>query len=253
MKNENKLGVYILASGKGSRMGDITEFIPKPLLPLRGKQIIRRLLDYLLNRGIQNINVNYAYLKEKWTDLIEEYNNVSFFDTSNNTNIVENFFYMMMQNKHKYDTIILMSADIFFDYRIIEKAIESHYENRNDVSVILNKYCGKWKKWKYIFNGNKISKIEIADSIQATERYFLILSYGILMQYTKGLTINIGKNEADFKNNIAYGQGLCFLVKNMLDLGIRINYEFYDCDLVNINTIDDFKAAEELAAKLDAE
>ena len=251
MSNTNEVDIYILASGKGTRMGELTATTPKPLLPLHEKPIIRRLLGYLLNREIFNISVNYAYLKEKWQSLIKEYNSVSFFNTSSNKNIVQCFFNMIMQNECIHNTIVLMSADIFFDYRIIEEAIKHHNAKNHKVTVVLNKNCGKWKRWKYIIESDEIFNIQIADDIQPVERYFLIFSANALTQYTNNFTTNIGENNEEFMNNIAYGQGLCFLVKNMLDAGIKINTIFYENKLININNIDDYREAEALAAELD--
>lgn len=251
MNDDKEIGVYILASGKGTRMGDVTKTVPKPLLTLHGKPIIYRLLDYLLSCEIFNINVNYAYLKDKWEETIKKYHMVNFYNTSSSASIVECFFNMLMQNGHKENTIVLMSADIFFDYRIIKMAVERHKQAHNDVSLVLNKSSGRWKKWQYSFKNDEILDIQIADSIQPIERYFLIFSADILSQYTNGYTKNVGQSLDEFEKNNAYGKGLCFLVKNMLDFGIRVNYQFYDNTLININSIDDFKDAEALAAEIE--
>lgn len=252
MNDSKEIGIYILASGKGTRMGDMTKTVPKPLLTLCGKPIIRRLLDNLLGCGFFNISVNYAYLKNKWEDTIKEYQDVNFYNTSSSESIVQCFFNMLLQNECKESTIVLMSADIFFDYRIIEMAIERHKQARNDISLVLNKSSGRWKKWQYSIKNDEIVDIQISDSIQPIERYFLIFSADALSRYTNGFSKNMGQSLKEFERNSAYGKGLCFLVKNMLDFGIRVNYQFFDKRLVNINTIDDFKDAETLVAEIES-
>ncbi|MCS6977187.1 MAG: sugar phosphate nucleotidyltransferase [Gemmatales bacterium] len=42
----------ILCGGKGERLRPLTDVIPKPLVPLRGRPILRHLMDYLYASGI---------------------------------------------------------------------------------------------------------------------------------------------------------------------------------------------------------
>ena len=63
----------ILAGGYGTRMKPLTDFIPKPLLPLGEKTIIEHLIDHCIKNGFSKIllTLNYKadliieYLKEK--------------------------------------------------------------------------------------------------------------------------------------------------------------------------------------------
>ena len=43
----------ILAAGKGTRMGDLTEETPKPMLPVEGRPILEHILTGLRESGIQ--------------------------------------------------------------------------------------------------------------------------------------------------------------------------------------------------------
>ena len=251
MKSSGEVSVYILASGKGTRMGEMTKIIPKPLLPLNGKPIICRLLDYLLEEGFQP-NVNYAYLKDEWGEIISQYNSTNFYDTSALNNIVQCFFFMLKNDPHISDVIVLMSADLFFDYRLIPQALNFHNQSLGDVTLILNKKCGRWKKWVYDIKGDDLIDIKISDVIQSTERYFLIFSRKALINYTKNFTVNIGHTQDEFDKNSSYGKGLCFLTKNMLDFGLKVKYKIFDDALININSVDDFRIAEHIANELDA-
>jgi len=58
----------IIAGGKGTRLGEQTENIPKPLTLLRGKPILERIILWLKNNGVQNIVIGVAYKKEKIMD-----------------------------------------------------------------------------------------------------------------------------------------------------------------------------------------
>lgn len=51
----------ILAAGQGSRMGKITETIPKSLLPIGNTNVVCRLINQLLNLGMDDISIVVGY------------------------------------------------------------------------------------------------------------------------------------------------------------------------------------------------
>ena len=52
----------ILSAGFGSRLGNITDKVPKPLVKVGEKAVIEYIIDYLRKSGIEEIAVNLHYL-----------------------------------------------------------------------------------------------------------------------------------------------------------------------------------------------
>lgn len=55
----------LLAAGRGTRLGDLTREIPKPLLEVGGKPIIFRIIDGLAGAGVRDVTVITGHLAEQ--------------------------------------------------------------------------------------------------------------------------------------------------------------------------------------------
>jgi MurNAc alpha-1-phosphate uridylyltransferase len=56
----------ILAAGRGERMRPLTDTVPKPLLPVRGKPLIVWHLEALARSGVREVVINTAWLEEQF-------------------------------------------------------------------------------------------------------------------------------------------------------------------------------------------
>ena len=55
----------ILAGGRGTRLGQLTEYTPKPMLPVAGRPILERLVLHLVGSGIRQVFLSVSYLAEQ--------------------------------------------------------------------------------------------------------------------------------------------------------------------------------------------
>jgi N-acetyl-alpha-D-muramate 1-phosphate uridylyltransferase len=55
----------LLAAGRGERMRPLTDKVPKPLLPVRGKPLIVHHLERLASSGVREVVINVAWLGER--------------------------------------------------------------------------------------------------------------------------------------------------------------------------------------------
>ncbi len=79
----------IMAAGFGSRLRPLTLATPKPLIRVQGKVIIERMIEALLQNGMEEIVVVVGYKKEAFAYLAERYREVSlvenpYYDSCNN-------------------------------------------------------------------------------------------------------------------------------------------------------------------------
>jgi NDP-sugar pyrophosphorylase family protein len=65
----NKPTLIILAGGKGTRLGNLTKEIPKPMVDVCGKPFLFWLIDYYYKQGFRNIIISTGYK----ANVIEEY------------------------------------------------------------------------------------------------------------------------------------------------------------------------------------
>lgn len=59
---------FILAAGKGKRLGSLTESVPKPMLELSGKPILEHNILMCKKTGVKDIFINLHYLPDIITD-----------------------------------------------------------------------------------------------------------------------------------------------------------------------------------------
>ena len=55
----------ILAAGRGERMRPLSDAVPKPLIAVRGRSLLDRIMDRLAEHGVRNIVVNVHHLGEQ--------------------------------------------------------------------------------------------------------------------------------------------------------------------------------------------
>ena len=65
--------LMILAAGYGKRMNKLTHSIPKPLLKINNKELLRHNIDFFTNLGCNKIIINTHYLHNKIQHCIERY------------------------------------------------------------------------------------------------------------------------------------------------------------------------------------
>jgi len=128
-----KFKAVILAAGKDINLFPLTEDIPKALLDIKGKTILKRQIEMLKNVGISDIAIVRGYKKDRIN-----FPNLEYFDNDNyeNTGILASLF--MAREFMDTDTIVLY-GDILFGIDILKKLMETQY----NTTLVIDR---GWKK-----------------------------------------------------------------------------------------------------------
>ena len=131
----------ILAAGRGSRMGKLTEERPKCLVNFNGKTLLSRLFEVLNTSGIDKIAVVTGYKRELVSNIgIKEFHNKKW----NETNMVSSL--VCADEWLASEPCIVSYSDIFYDASAIKSLINSN-------SKLAITYDPKWRElWEQRFD-----------------------------------------------------------------------------------------------------
>lgn len=130
----------ILAAGQGTRLRPFTDFIPKTMVPLKGRPIIEYQMDCFKNNGISEVHVVAGYKEDKLqVRRIQKKLNPAY----DRTNMVASL-YVLKDLFDGTSDIIISYGDIIFDNVVLAKMLKEHGDQ---ISII---YDLNWLKlWSY--------------------------------------------------------------------------------------------------------
>jgi len=174
----------IIAAGEGSRMGKLTQNIPKPLIMINGKSIIERQLSILKQNGILDIIIITGPHHEKFNfKKIKYIRDDNFLEHDQLGSLIS-------AKKEISGDVILLFADIIFENSVITKILESN----SDISIAVD------MNWERTYASRPNSSFDDADKVRFEE--------GNLSRIFKTMT------EEDKKFEIGEFIGLMKLSKN---------------------------------------
>lgn len=126
-----KMKAVILAAGVGSRIKPLTDNCPKSLLKVAGKPILERMINHILECGIQEIVFVLGYLdtqikgfvKAKYPDLKAHFIINEKYEQTNT-----GYSLMLTEIAMKGDGFIKFDADVVFDISVLRRLIASPFE-----------------------------------------------------------------------------------------------------------------------------
>lgn len=144
----------LLAAGMGTRLRPLTLETPKSLIEVNGKALLERQIEFLKERGINDIIIVTGYLNEKFEYLKEKYGlNLVFNDKYD---VYNNIYSMYLVRDYLADAYVI-DADVYINRNFILSDI--------DKSTYFSAYKKNVKnEWKLCFDeNNKVNDIKIID------------------------------------------------------------------------------------------
>lgn len=195
MRDKKNITAVIPAAGLSRRLKPLTDHTPKCLLDIEGKSLLQRMIDSILDNGVEKFILVTGYRNEMIENFVRHnYESIDFtfinnpdFENNNNS------YSLWLASEFVKGDMLLLDSDIFFESGIITSMISSHKENiiavnftdeldEEQVKVELDNE----KKLLYIGKDTPIEK-SAGESIGIAlfSSYFLKTLFGILNRKIK--------------------------------------------------------------------
>ncbi len=130
--------IVIMAGGKGTRLSPFTEVLPKPLIPIKGKTVISRIIQNLLSKGFRKFFIS---INEK-SKIIKSYfeekkfkNEINFIEEKKPLGTAGALAKLQRVN---YKNFFVTNCDTIINYDI-KKIIDFHNKNKNSLTILVVK------------------------------------------------------------------------------------------------------------------
>lgn len=119
----------IMAAGMGTRFGKYTELTPKGFVEFKGKSMVIRSIETLIDCGIEKIIIGTGYHKEKYEELMAKYPQIEcvFSPRFAETNSMYTLY--NCREAIGEDDFLLLESDLVFERRAIADLIDCGYES----------------------------------------------------------------------------------------------------------------------------
>lgn len=128
------LQVIIMAGGKGTRIRSIVSDVPKPMIPIAGKPLLERQIEFFVRNGVHEITITIGYLGH----IIKEYfGNGERFGVK--IRYIEETSPLGTAGALRYsapgpELLLVVNGDILFDFDL-ERMVTYHRERHSDITL----------------------------------------------------------------------------------------------------------------------
>jgi dTDP-glucose pyrophosphorylase len=158
---DTKTAAVIMAGGYGKRLLPLTNFIPKPLLEINKKTMLRIIIEKILLGNVVNIFVSLHYMNKKILKEIKEIklkNKISINEIYEKTPLGTAGALAYLKNTD-FENFIICNSDIITDFKFND-ILKFHIKKKSDLTVLTNNYQQEIPYGVLHIKDNKIKKIE---------------------------------------------------------------------------------------------
>ena len=219
----------IIAGGKGTRLEEKTEDLPKPMIPIARVPLIERVIRWLKTNEVKNLVIGVAYKKEKIMDYLKDGKdlgiNIKYTFHDENGGTEDAFKAAIEQSNIKDENFYAMNGDQITDLQL-EGLTNAHLMSGAIATIVTVKLRTNFGIIE-IDNQNKITKFQEKDTISD-----ILINSGIYV-FNK-----------DIKNYLKGGNIEENAFRKLMGEG-KIRSFYYDGAWLTINDKKELKKAEE--------
>lgn len=119
----------IMAAGMGTRFGKYTELIPKGFVEYKGKAMVIRSIETLLDCGIERIIIGTGYHKEQYEALMAKYPQIECVFSPRYAETNSMYTLWNCREAIGNEDFLLLESDLVFERRAITDLIDSSFES----------------------------------------------------------------------------------------------------------------------------
>ncbi len=137
-ENSKKLGVVIMAGGKGVRMMPYTKIFPKPLLPMEDETIIDLIVSKFLNYKINNFYVTTNYKHQIIDNHFRKYKVKINYNLIKENKKLGTAGSLSFLKSSKEELFFVSNCDVLVDENFND-ILEFHTKNKYDFTIVVSK------------------------------------------------------------------------------------------------------------------
>lgn len=149
----------ILAGGRGTRLGALTQNTPKPLLPIGGKPFIFYILDHLKQQKMNTVILATGYLASSFEKILGyEYRGMKIIYSRENEPLGTGGALSQALQIVEEENVFVLNGDTFFKAHLRKLEETLHYFNTS-ISIMLRKVEDTTRYGRVEFENQKILSI----------------------------------------------------------------------------------------------
>ena len=154
----------IMAAGMGTRFGQYTEKIPKGFIPFKGKPMVVRSIETLIDCGIERIIIGTGYKHESYEALTETYPQIECVYSPRYAETNSMYTLYNCREAIGKDDFLLLESDLIFERRAISDLMNCAFD-----SAMLITPVTKFQDQYYVLMNTRCELVNCSTDKQAFE------------------------------------------------------------------------------------
>jgi len=241
-ENESVKGI-ILAASRGVELAELTENVPKAMININGKPLIKKMLELFYERGIKDISIVRGFKKE-----VFNFTNINYFDNDNYDSTGE--LYSLYKAKDKIEgTCIISYGDILYRKFVLTSLLEEP----GDIVIVVDanlerRCCGNFgdfvtcsKPYSKQYSEEPVLLRTISFQKLIDPTLFNGEWIGLLKTNSNGSEILKNELQKMAKKDDFYTKKIPDLFNNLISQNINIYVVYIDGHWLDVDNINDLR------------